>query len=84
MAFQLKNIQQKEQKGRNSFDIDNFLKKEINLFGNRFSNKKKEGFYIELSVLLNAGLELKNALELIGAEQKKSQIKIFFMLLLKI
>lgn len=71
MAFQLKNIEKDSKKENNSFDIDALLKKEINLFGTSFSNKKKEAFYSELAVLLHAGLELKEALELVGSEQKK-------------
>ena len=71
MAFQLKNIQ-KQKKKASSFDIDSILKKEIS-FGASFSNKKKESFYTELYVLLNAGLTLKDALMLIGEEQKKEK-----------
>ena len=78
MGFQLKNIQPQKEKKKSSFDIDTLLKKEITLFGSSFSNKKKEAFYIELSVLLNAGLELKDTLELIGAEQKKDADKQLF------
>jgi len=71
MAFQLKNIQ-KQKKKASSFDIDSILKKEIS-FGASFSNKKKESFYTELYVLLNAGLTLKDALVLLGEEQKKEK-----------
>tara|TARA_R110002051_G_scaffold2660_1_gene14296 strand:+ start:37707 stop:38834 length:1128 start_codon:yes stop_codon:yes gene_type:complete len=71
MAFQLKNIQ-KQKKKAPSFDIDSILKKEIS-FGASFSNKKKESFYTELYVLLNAGLTLKDALVLLGEEQKKEK-----------
>jgi type II secretory pathway component PulF len=71
MAFQLKNIQ-KQKKKATSFDIDSILKKEIS-FGASFSNKKKESFYTELYVLLNAGLTLKDALVLLGEEQKKEK-----------
>jgi len=71
MAFQLKNIQKQKRK-TSSFDIDSILKKEIS-FGASFSNKKKESFYTELYVLLNAGLTLKDALMLIGEEQKKEK-----------
>ncbi|MCF6347003.1 MAG: type II secretion system F family protein [Flavobacteriaceae bacterium] len=70
MAFKLENI--KTQKRQvNNFDLEKLLKTEITGFGNSFSNKKKEAFYTELSVLLNAGINLKEALVLIANEQKK-------------
>ena len=54
------------------------LEREITWFGKSFSNKKKEDFYTELSVLLKAGITLKEALKLIEEGQKKeSQRKIF-------
>lgn len=72
MAFQIKkNIQQHQEKS--SFNIDAILKKEIS-FGNSFSNKKKEAFYTELYVLLNAGLTLKDSLSLIAEDLKKEKI----------
>lgn len=71
MAFDLKNIETTKEE-KSSFDINSILKKEIS-FGNSFSNKKKEAFYTELSVLLEAGLTLKEALTLTGEEQKKEQ-----------
>ncbi|QTE21149.1 type II secretion system F family protein [Polaribacter cellanae] len=74
MAFKLNNIASKKQNS-SSFNIDKILKKEIS-FGNSFSNKKKEAFYTELSVLLNAGLTLKDALILVSEEQKKENDKI--------
>ena len=77
MAFQLDNIKS-QNNSEKEFDIDKLLKKEIHLFGSKFSNKKKEAFYIELSVLLNAGLELKDSLELIKNEQKKQADKELF------
>ncbi|PQJ76528.1 type II secretion system F family protein [Polaribacter glomeratus] len=73
MAFQLKNIAPQKKK-TTSFDIDTILKKEIS-FGNSFSNKKKESFYTELYVLLNAGMTLKDALLLNAEEQKKEKDK---------
>lgn len=75
MAFKLDNTQTKNQKKSKPFDIDSILKKEISLFGNSFSNKKKEAFYIELSVLLDAGLTLKDGLSLTIEEQKKETDK---------
>lgn len=50
-----------------------FMNKEISLFGNSFSNKAKEQFYSELSVLLNSGVNLKRALDLISEMQKKEK-----------
>ncbi|HHC81159.1 MAG TPA: type II secretion system F family protein [Flavobacteriia bacterium] len=70
MAFKLKNIQTEKQKTGN-FNLEKLLKTEISLFGKSFSNKKKEAFYTELSVLLNAGINLKEALTLITNEQSK-------------
>ena len=75
MAFNLQNIESKNQVPSKSWDIDAILKKEITLFGGSFGNKKKEAFYIELSVLLQAGLTLKDALELMIHEQKKDADK---------
>ena len=69
MAFQLENITSKEKK-TSSFDINSLLKKEIS-FGNSFSDKKKEVFYADLYVLLDAGLTLKDALTLIAEDKKK-------------
>jgi type IV pilus assembly protein PilC len=75
MAFKLENIQKTKDKTSTSTAIDTLLKKEITLFGSSFSNKKKESFYVELGVLLKAGLTLKDALELIAEEQKKATDK---------
>ncbi len=70
MGFDLKNIQTESPTSK-AWDIDKILKKEITLFGPSFGNKKKEAFYIELNVLLQAGLTLKDSLEIIISEQKK-------------
>ena len=72
MAFQLKNIP--APKKENAFSMHSFLRKEIS-FGTPFSNKKKEALYIELNVLLSAGLTLKDALQLIADAQKKEKDK---------
>lgn len=75
MGFQLDNIQTKTKTKQKRSNSTSFLKKEINLFGNGFSNKIKEDFYTELSVLLKAGITLKDALELIQKAFKKQQHK---------
>lgn len=72
MAFQLDNIKDKStQDSKKNLDVSTILKKEITLFGPSFNNKKKEAFYIELNVLLQAGLTLKDALHLMAEEQSK-------------
>ena len=72
MAFQLDNIQKQENPTKQKSDATSFLKTEITLFKKSFSNKIKEDFYTELSVLLNAGVNLKDALELLENSQKKN------------
>lgn len=52
-----------------------FLNKEITLFGKKMPDKKKEAFYLELSILLSAGVDIKSALELIAEEQTKEKDK---------
>lgn len=56
---------------KEKFSIQKILQTEIKLFGNRFSNKKKFEFYLELSVLLGAGIAIKEALSLLHENQKK-------------
>ncbi|WP_298341170.1 type II secretion system F family protein [uncultured Algibacter sp.] len=77
MGFQLNKISQSVSKIKKEEPYEglSFLKKEITLFNNVFSNKIKEDFYIELSVLLKAGVSLKSALELIEKSQKKKPNK---------
>ncbi len=72
MGFEIKKIKANKQ-SKTNFDINDLLKKEITLFGNSFSNKKKEIFYTEMYVLLQAGLELKDALDLIVKEYKNEK-----------
>ena len=69
MGFQLKNIP-KTAPQKTAHNVS-FLQKEITLFGSSFSNKIKEDFYTELSVLLKAGITLKDALALIQNTLKK-------------
>jgi len=75
MAFELGTTYKKEVPKKARDSSDSFLKKEITLLNKPFSNKVKEGFYLELSVLLKAGVDLKSALELIEASLKKKQNK---------
>lgn len=73
MAFQLENIQKNKKVVSKNRGIETLLKKEINLFGSSFSNKVKEDFYTEMSVLLKAGVNIKEGLELIADSQNKKQ-----------
>lgn len=74
MAFQLDNIETKKKSLGKEGQVTSLLQREIT-FGNSFSNKIKEDFYTELSVLLKAGVNLKKGLELIHDSQKKKQNK---------
>ncbi|MEO9531928.1 MAG: type II secretion system F family protein [Crocinitomicaceae bacterium] len=47
-------------------------------FGSTFNDKKKERFYLDLRVLLVAGVDLKSALEIIIEEQEKEKDKTIF------
>lgn len=75
MAFNLDNIAKQEIPLKEKARSTSFLKQDIVLFNKAFSNKIKEDFYTELSVLLKAGITLKDGLELIQKSQKKSQNK---------
>ena len=75
MAFNLDHIAKKQTFLKEKAETPSFLKKEIILFNNAFSNNIKEDFYTELSVLLKAGITLKDGLELIQNSQKKKQNK---------
>lgn len=55
-----------------------FYKRDIQLFGNSFGNKKKERFYMDLRTLLMAGVDLKSALEIIIEEQEKEAEKVIY------
>lgn len=54
------------------------LNKEIRLFNNGFSDKKKERFYAELNILFAAGVDIRTSLELIEDGQLKEQDKQMF------
>ena len=68
-----KTSEQKEEAG-----LLDFLNKDIQLFGKKFNDKKKERFYSEMNILFSSGLDIKTVLELIEAEQKKEKEKALF------
>ncbi len=47
------------------------INQDIIVFNKKFSNKMKESFYRELGLLLNAGVDLKKAIEIISNQSKK-------------
>lgn len=55
-----------------------FFSKDIQLFGKRLNDKKKERFYSELCILFSAGVDIRAALELIEEEQSKEKDKLVF------
>ncbi|WP_269225276.1 type II secretion system F family protein [Flavobacterium eburneipallidum] len=76
MAFKLENIPNKSSvSNTKTSSLEELLKKEIVLFGERFNNKKKQAFYQELSVLLKAGITFKKGLTLIVDSLKKNADK---------
>lgn len=76
MAFKLENTQNKNiTQNRKQSSLEDLLKKEIVLFGERFNNKKKHAFYQELAVLLKAGITFKEGLTLIVESLKKNADK---------
>ena len=75
MAFNLNNIPSATAKKSTGSDIEKLLKTEIVFFGSGFSNKKKQSFYLELAVLLKAGITIKEALTLLIESFKKKNDK---------
>ena len=59
------------------------LNKDITFGNKQLADKKKEYLYLELSSLLQAGINLKSSLELITADQKKEKDKSLFTNILK-
>ncbi|HMT27643.1 MAG TPA: type II secretion system F family protein, partial [Bacteroidia bacterium] len=69
-SFDLKPIKQPSpiKKGKinvDSSNISDLFSKDIKLFSKGFNDRKKEKFYSELSILINAGIDLKSAFEII-------------------
>lgn len=75
MAFNLNNIPVSTSQKTTGSEIERLLKTEIVLFGGGFTNKKKQSFYLELAVLLKAGITIKEALTLIIESFKKKSDK---------
>lgn len=55
-----------------------FLNKDFQLFGNKFDDKKKVSFYMELGILISAGVDIRSTLDIIEHEQSdKKDAKMF-------
>lgn len=76
--YQSTATQKEAVKKKKQSSTTDWLNKDIQLFGNQLSLKKKEGFYAELEVLLKAGLDLKTALELVEEGQEKPKDKALY------
>lgn len=61
-----------------SVGLSAFLNTEISLGNKELSDRKKEFLYLELSSLLQAGINLKNSFELIISDQEKDRDKYLF------
>jgi type IV pilus assembly protein PilC len=73
------NKQAKETESKNSTPtLSNLLNKEINLFGDHIKDKTKETFYLELSMLLSAGMDIRTILDLLLGEIKKKNERVVF------
>lgn len=77
MAFHLSNISPVQKSTPKKELKTSFLQKEIT-WRKSITNKIKEDFYTELSVLLRAGINLKDAIELLKNAQKAKRAEFIF------
>lgn len=75
---QYKKKQQSSEKSGKDF-LSDLLSKDISLGSGKISDKIKAEFYLELSMMLNAGVDLKTALEIFEQEQAKAKIRNIFL-----
>lgn len=59
-------------------DITAFLNRDIQLFGNEINDKTREAFYLEMNMLLSAGIDIRNVLDLILSEKQKKSKQLIF------
>ncbi|OFX61374.1 MAG: general secretion pathway protein GspF [Bacteroidetes bacterium GWA2_30_7] len=83
MSIDLKNIEKKKKtvktpSSKQQSQVMDFLNRDISLFGNSLSDKKKERFYSDLGILLTSGIDIKTSLELITDDQRKDKDKQLF------
>src|ERR1700731_3529039 len=68
----------KPSKGNDGGGLAALLNRDISFGNKEISDKKKEYLYLELSSLLQAGINLKSSFELITADQEKEKDKELF------
>lgn len=73
-----KNTAQRPQKSTSTIDVMDFLNKDIAFGKPQLLDRQKEEFYVELSMLLLSGVDLKTSFELVLIDQKnKKEGKVF-------
>ncbi len=79
-SVDLKNIKRKpaSKKDSNTTDLLAILNKDISIGGKKLKDKQKEAFYSELSVLLEAGMDIRSALDVIVNETGSKKEKELF------
>ncbi|WP_397301611.1 type II secretion system F family protein [Nonlabens ulvanivorans] len=73
MGFNLSDIPDGYTNKTSQAPKESIWEKEVISFSSDFSNKQKENFYVELSILLESGINLKDALELVAQGIKKKK-----------
>jgi type IV pilus assembly protein PilC len=80
MAIELTKIRQIQriisEKPEKASSLKNLLQRDIKLFGSKLNDKKKERFYTQLSILIEAGVNMKTALDMMLEEYKKEELEI--------
>jgi type IV pilus assembly protein PilC len=71
------NIKQPQKGEKSGFSLAELLTRDFS-FKKGLHDKKKQWFFGELALLLSAGVDIKNALDLIVEEQKKGKDAVFF------
>lgn len=68
-----------EEKKTSKKKSTSFLDKEISFFANKISDKFKESLYLELSILVSAGVDIRAALELLEKQQSNKKYKALYL-----
>jgi len=72
MGIDLSTYKQQGKSEKTKKETTNFLNKEIS-FSTKFSDKKKERFYKELAILIQSGIDFKQALEILIGQYKNKK-----------